>query len=70
MISLGVVEFIERLPSLYFAACVLVVGRCVVLEITSFFQLGSRPLAVPVAYLHVALILGSVPLMSAIMGSL
>jgi hypothetical protein len=70
MISLGVVEVIERLPSLYFAACVPVVGWCVVLEIASFFQLGSRPSTVPVAYLHVSLLLGVVPLMYAIMGSL
>jgi hypothetical protein len=70
MISLGVVEVIERLPSLYFASCVPIVGRCVVLEIASFFLLGSRPSAVPVAYLHVTLLLGTVLLMSVILGSL
>jgi hypothetical protein len=70
MLSLGVVEVIERLPSLYFAACVPIVGRCIVLEIASFFQFGSRPSVVPVAYLHVALLLGVVLLMSAILGSL
>jgi hypothetical protein len=70
MLSLRVVEVIERLPSLYFVACVPIVGWCVVLEIASFFQLGSRPLVAPVAYLHVALLLGAMLLMSGIMGSL
>ena len=40
------------------------------MEITSFFQLGSRPSVVPIVYLHAALLLGVVPLMSAIIGSL
>ena len=70
MLSLGVVEVVERLPSLYFATCVPIVGGCIVLEIASFSQMGSRPLAVHVAYLHVTLILGVVLLMSTIFGSL
>jgi hypothetical protein len=70
MLSLGVVEAVERLPSLYFAACVPIVGRCVVLEITSFSRLGPRPSVAPVVYLHAAFLLGVLLLMSTILGSL
>jgi hypothetical protein len=65
MTFLGLVEVVGRIPSLYFATCVLVFGRCVVLEIFSFFWLGSRPSTAPVAYLCVAFILGVVPPMPA-----
>jgi hypothetical protein len=62
---LGLVEVIEILPLLYFAACVPVVGWCIVLEISSFFRLGSRPSTAPVAYIHATFLLGDVPLMPA-----
>jgi hypothetical protein len=67
---LGLVEVIGRLPSLYFAACVPIVGQCVVLEISSFFRLGSRPSATPVAYLRATLLLGVVPPMLGTLNSL
>jgi hypothetical protein len=67
---LGLVEVVGRLPSLYFVACVLVVGWCTVMEISSFFRLGSRPSAAPVAYLHATLLLGSVPPMPTTLDSL
>jgi hypothetical protein len=70
MSFLGLVEVVGRLPSLYFAVCVLIVGRCVVLEISSLFRLGSRPSAASVAYLRVALLLGVVPPMLATLDSL
>ena len=70
MPSLGVVAFVERLASLYFAVYVLVVGLCVVLQTSSFFRLGSWTSVALVAHLHVSLLLGVVPPMSAILDSL
>ena len=67
---LGLAEVVGKLPSLYFAVYVPVVGLCVVLRTSSFFQLGSKSLSAPVACLHAALFLGVVPLMSAILDSL
>jgi hypothetical protein len=70
MPSLGVVAAVERIPLLYFAACVLVVGLCIVLRTSSFFLLGSQTLVVLVAHLHADFLHGVVPPMSAIMDSL
>jgi hypothetical protein len=67
---LGLAEVVGRLPSLYFAMYVLFVGLCVVLRTSSFFQLGSKYLSMPVACLHAPLLLGIMPPMSAILDSL
>jgi hypothetical protein len=70
MPSLGVAAVAKKHPLLYFAVCVLVVGFCVALRTSSFFQLGSRTSTTLVAHLHDAFLLGVVPPMSAIMDSL
>jgi uncharacterized membrane protein len=70
MPPLGVVAVIERLPSLYFAVCVLVVGLCIVLQTSLFFRLGSRTSVALVAHLHATFLLGVMPPMSTIMDSL
>jgi len=57
MLSIGVVD---SLRDFHHNVCTFV-WRCVVLQTSSFFRLGSRPSAAPVAYLHVALLLGVVP---------
>jgi hypothetical protein len=67
---LGLFEVVGRIPSLYFAMFVPVVGLCIVLEISSFFRLGSRPLSTPIVYLHVSLLLGVVPPMPPTLDSL
>jgi hypothetical protein len=67
---LGLAKVVGRLPSLYFAVYVPVVGLCIVLQTSSFFQLGSKSLSAPIVCLHVALLLGVVPPMSAILDSL
>jgi hypothetical protein len=67
---LGLAKVVGRLPSLYFAVYVPVVGLCVVLQTSSFFRLGSKSLFVPIACLHVAFLLGVVPPMSTILDSL
>jgi hypothetical protein len=69
MLFLGVVEVVGKLSSLYFAVCVRVFGWCVVLEISSFFRLGSRPSAAPIAYLRATFLLGVMPLMPATLDS-
>jgi hypothetical protein len=67
---LRLAEVVGRLPLLYFAVYVPVIGLCVVLQTYSFFRLGSKSLSMPVVCLHAALLLGSMPPMSAIMDSL
>ena len=67
---LGLAEVVGRLPSLYFAAYVPIVGLCVVLQTFSFFQLGSKFLFTPIACLHDAFLLGVMPPMSTILDSL
>jgi hypothetical protein len=70
MPSLGMVAVIERRPLLYFAACVLVVWLCIALRTSSFFRLGLQTSTMLVADLHVALLRGAMPPMSAILDSL
>jgi hypothetical protein len=67
---LGLDEVVGRLPSLYFAAYVPIVGLCIVLQTSSFFRLGSKSLSTPIACLHASLLLGVVPPISEIMDSL
>jgi hypothetical protein len=67
---LGLAEVIGRLPSLYSAVYVPIVGLCVVLRTSSFFQLGSNSLSMSVACLHAAFLLGVVPPMFTILDSL
>jgi hypothetical protein len=64
---LGLVEVVGRLPSLYFAVYVPVVGLFIVLRTSSFFQLGSKYLSAPVACMHATFLLGSMPPMYAIL---
>jgi hypothetical protein len=70
MPSLGVVAVVERLPLLYFATCVLVVGLCIVMRTFSFFRLGSWTSAALVEHQHASLLRGDVPPMSSILDSL
>jgi hypothetical protein len=70
MSSLALVEVIERLPSLYFESCASVVGPCVVIKTSSFFQLVLRPLVVPVTYRCAAFLLGAATPMPVTMDSL
>ena len=59
MPSLSLVEVIERLPSLWSRSCGSNVGSCVAMETSSSFRLVTRPLATPITYFHVALLLGA-----------
>jgi hypothetical protein len=62
MPSLALVEFIERLPSLWSRSCGSVAGSCVVLETFSFFQLVLRTSTTPVVCLRASLLLGAATL--------